>query len=481
MDDTISSDDELLEEIERLSGVVDRLRDEEQAIILRNRNLNLLTSISVAVNQSLELQEVVNTAVEVTVDAFGVEAGMICLYDPGSQTYLPAGYRGVSDKIIEAMTVLEAGKGLPSQIGATSRPVIVEDLQAYDNIDFPEALHEGLPSLAGFTIKSDNDLFGVMILLGSEPERIGPQHEDFLADIGDQIGGALAKARLYRDSKNQIVESMMGDRQRAKFLKQAQERATNLDKMIDALACGLLLLDGSGRIVLANARTEHEFTDLIAGEEGEVLSGIGGIDFSDLTQTPQELPHHAVEFDETSYQIAVIPLSDEDNPDQGWVIEIRAAQDVPATSAAIAPENEDQLTTEMVINNITYYFDRSFGVIGLLAGMSSIADIPKKHRDRLQQICDETSLAESLNRELMDFTRQTVYSLRPLNLFDLIRELVEEIGLTTQENINIEFVHSGEDFLATGNPDALRRVFRNLTKNAPEAMHDGAQPRIVLR
>ncbi len=374
MDDINSSDDELLEEIERLSGVVERLRDEEQSIILRNRNLNLLTAISVAVNQSLELQEVVNTAVEVTVDAFGVEAGLICLYDPASKTYLPAGYRGVSDRIIEAMTVLEAGEGLATLIGIASRPVIVADLEECDDIDFPEALHEGLPCLAGFAIKGDNDLLGVMILLSSEPEPIGPQHEDFLVDIGDQIGRAIAKARLYRHSKNQIVETMMGDRQRTKILKQAQEKVAILDRVVDALGCGLLLIDGSGRIVFTNAQAENEFADLIVVDEGEVLPGIGGIDFSDLTQTPPDPPYHVVECNDTAYQITTISLSDDDNPNQGWVVEIRETRCEPLTSPA---ENENRLTTELVVSNITQHLDRSLGIIGLLAGMSSIADLPK--------------------------------------------------------------------------------------------------------
>ena len=87
MSDGSTFDDEILAEVDRLRQEVGQLRRREHELTERNQDLAALTAIATAVNQSLELQEVVDVAVERTLDALNISAGVLCLYDQASATH----------------------------------------------------------------------------------------------------------------------------------------------------------------------------------------------------------------------------------------------------------------------------------------------------------------------------------------------------------------------------------------------------------
>jgi signal transduction histidine kinase len=170
-----------------------------------NRSLTALNRVAQTVNQSLDLQEVLDAVLDATLKAVGVEAGNIRLYDEREGVLIMAAHRGMSGGYVNRMRYLRPGEGVSGKVFERREVFLVEDLLQYPHLN-DIAQKEGVRSVASIPIRSREKVVGVMSILSHGQRRFTPAEIDLLTAIGNQIGTAIENARLYQQVRRAALE-----------------------------------------------------------------------------------------------------------------------------------------------------------------------------------------------------------------------------------------------------------------------------------
>jgi signal transduction histidine kinase len=165
-----------------------------------NRRLFALNQVAQTVNQSLNLQETLEAALDATLKAVEVEAGNIRLWDEHERVLAIAAFRGMSEGYIAKRRYFKLAEGVAGKVFQRGEPFLVEDMAQYPHLN-EMAQREGVRSVASIPIRSRDKMVGVMSILSHGQRRFTPPEIDLLTAIGNQIGTALENARLYEEQR----------------------------------------------------------------------------------------------------------------------------------------------------------------------------------------------------------------------------------------------------------------------------------------
>jgi len=189
--------------------IAQRKRVEEQ-ITRRNEELAALNAIASTVAGSLNLDEIMNRALEKVLEVMKVEVGVITLSDPQTGEMTLVTHRGLSDEFVENMRRQRhrVVRHLANTIPAGEEAILIEDLwsdprAAVFGGDFER---ERLHSSAAVPLQSKGNVVGMLAVISREPHVFTPQDVALLTSIGSQIGMAVENARLYGDERRRLSE-----------------------------------------------------------------------------------------------------------------------------------------------------------------------------------------------------------------------------------------------------------------------------------
>ncbi len=94
-------------------------------------------------------------------------------------------------------------------------------------------------------------------------------------------------------------------------------------------------------------------------------------------------------------------------------------------------------------------------------------------RPYINQIILAVDKASSLTNSLLAFSRKQIISIRPINLNDLIKNLIQMLQRIIGEDIELKTFFSEEDLIIMADNSQIEQVLLNLTVNARDAMPDG--------
>ncbi|TET37510.1 MAG: GAF domain-containing protein, partial [Dehalococcoidia bacterium] len=113
--------------LEKLEAAQQDLRSYIQVIKSNERRLAALNSISSLVTQSLELEQILNSAIEKVVEVMELEAALIFLLDEGAEELVLAVHRGVSEEFAEGVDRMKVGEGFNGRVAQSGEPLLVAD------------------------------------------------------------------------------------------------------------------------------------------------------------------------------------------------------------------------------------------------------------------------------------------------------------------------------------------------------------------
>lgn len=195
-----------------------------------NRRLFALNRVAQTVNQSLNLQQVLEAALDETLKAIEVEGGNIRLWDEHEGVLRIAAHRGMSERYITQWRHLKPGEGAAGKAFKRGETFLVEDMTQHPHLN-EMAQREGVRSVASIPTRSHDKMVGVMTILSHGQRRFTPPEIELLTAIGNQIGTAIENTRLFE----QIAQ---GKRE--------------WETTFDAIADGIVLLDERGTVARAN-------------------------------------------------------------------------------------------------------------------------------------------------------------------------------------------------------------------------------------
>lgn len=199
---------ELKEANEQLQWEVAERQRAEIQIAQRNSELAAQNAISATISQTLELDRILNTALDMVLAVLEMDVGSIYLLDADGQTLTLQVHRG--DMSVQEIKETAQGTclcgGVCRQAVNAMKPMAlnISELSEEDRSLF--IAKENIQMLVSAPLVSKGQALGALTLGSRKPEAVSSQNLDLLAAIGQQIGIAVDNARLYRDTERWAEE-----------------------------------------------------------------------------------------------------------------------------------------------------------------------------------------------------------------------------------------------------------------------------------
>jgi C4-dicarboxylate-specific signal transduction histidine kinase len=247
------------------------------------------------VSSSLDVEEVLRTAVEALTRVTGHEISSLHLISEDGKTLELRGERGMSARLREVNRSLPVGEGLIGHVAVSGKTVRIER-----NYDDPNVLPSARAAvrreqIRGFVcvpIHSRGRILGTLSLGRKTVHRFETRELALLEAAADQIGVALDNARLYSERSRQLEE-----------LKRAHAQLIHAEKMkaVGELASGvaheinnpLTTILGQTHLLLTHPETSSHVRDrlgIVAEEAGRAARIVQNLLLFARHYTPERRP-----------------------------------------------------------------------------------------------------------------------------------------------------------------------------------------------
>ncbi len=255
-----------------------------------------------------------------------------------------------------------------------------------------------------------------------------------------------------------------------------------VEQIMATVPDGVLMLDGEGRVVLANPVAEELLLTLADIRSGQHLTQLGGRPLSDLLTPPPDELWHLIEIKDLPARFVELiarPMEAETGK-QGWVIVMRDVTREREVQDRVQ-QQERLAAVGQLAAGIAHDFSNIMAVISLYSQMAQRdADITDKTRQRLETVDEQAKRASNLIQQILDFGRKTVMERRPLDMVPLLKEQVKLLERTLPESIQISLTHAADEYTVDADLTRIQQVILNLAVNARDAMPEGGQLDISL-
>jgi len=183
----------------------EKKRKREEEIVRLNQELSILNAISQSINESIDLDEILNRSLDKIVEMTDVRSAGIYLLDEVSQELVYVAHRGFSKDFSKGMKRWKLGEGATGKAALTGETVFIEDYPNYPEA-IPLAIEEGLKSLAVISLKTGNKVYGTLNIARKDLYQFTPSTKNLLNSIGQIISSAMERASLYTENVKRLEE-----------------------------------------------------------------------------------------------------------------------------------------------------------------------------------------------------------------------------------------------------------------------------------
>ena len=206
----------------------------EQERERQRQQLIALNTIGEAVNQSLELDEVLSRTIDQVLRVMNLQSGEVRLIEDG-RLVLHAS-RGVSPEFVAAESIIPLGKCVCGRSAQRGELIAVEDLDRIRKLERVACSCERFRSVLSVPVRTNERVVGAIHVASREPRTFDAADRTLLTAIGYQVGVAIEKAKLHAQLKslNQQLEVRVDERT-SELLSAKEELANKADALQQVL------------------------------------------------------------------------------------------------------------------------------------------------------------------------------------------------------------------------------------------------------
>ncbi len=156
-----------------------------------------LNEISSVVSRSLDLEEILCSALEQVLRATDLETGGIYLFDEKTQRLVVAAQHGFKPEFVAEIDNLEQGEGFSGQVMESGQHLVIRDICEDDRLSRGVVKEAGLRSLAVVPLSSKQKTLGTLFLASTDLRDFDQEEVQLLISAGQQIGVAVENAYLF--------------------------------------------------------------------------------------------------------------------------------------------------------------------------------------------------------------------------------------------------------------------------------------------
>jgi len=190
-------------------AVAEAMRDVTEAkqmelqIAEAHRSLLALNSIASVVSQSLDLDTVLRSALNKTLEIMKVDTGGILLWDEERQMLCYRVHHGLSDNYVRGVCC-QLGEGIAGKVAETGEAILLEDISKDPRAAHPGLIAaEGLSAFASVPLRSKEKVLGVMNIASHDARRFTNDDLQLLSNIAAQVAVAVENAKLHQEIQHQ--------------------------------------------------------------------------------------------------------------------------------------------------------------------------------------------------------------------------------------------------------------------------------------
>jgi signal transduction histidine kinase/ActR/RegA family two-component response regulator len=185
-----------------MSEEVRRLEEEVQRL---NREFAILNVISQAVNESVDLHEILNNTLDRLAELTDVQLAGFYLLDGKSGTLVSVAHRGFTKTFLKKAGTLTLGDGATGKAAQSGEFLFIENYRNHSDATQP-ALEEGLESLAVIPLKLRDRIYGAMNIAWKECHPLSSFETNLFKSIGQIISSAMERTYLYAENAKRLEE-----------------------------------------------------------------------------------------------------------------------------------------------------------------------------------------------------------------------------------------------------------------------------------
>ena len=175
---------------------VTETKELELGIAKAQENLAALNRIATVVTKSLDLDTVLNSSLEMTLETMQCSSGGIMLIDEEGETLSYRAHRGLSDNYSREMR-LTMGEGISGLVAQTGQSILVDDITRDPRAARVDLLNaEGITAFACVPLFSKEKILGVLNITSNEPGKLSEESLRLLESIAGQIAIAIDNAGI---------------------------------------------------------------------------------------------------------------------------------------------------------------------------------------------------------------------------------------------------------------------------------------------
>lgn len=165
----------------------------------RAQRLSALNAIAAVINQALDLDTLLSSAVDKMMDVTGVDAASLRLIEPETEQLRMAYSQGFSKEHLEWLQAGPFEEKRRHVLIQSEEPLFIENTQTFpfpSEKDRQKISKEGIRSSVEVPLRSLKRVVGTMGVASRTPHAFGPDDVELLTAIGHQLGVAIENARL---------------------------------------------------------------------------------------------------------------------------------------------------------------------------------------------------------------------------------------------------------------------------------------------
>jgi diguanylate cyclase (GGDEF)-like protein len=220
---SITTNDEIEQLADEFNRMAEQLKESysnlEQRVADRTRELAALNLIASTVNESLDLNEILEDTLIKVLEVMRVEAGSIRSLNEEHRTLVLMTSQGIPEPYAQPAQEVNLGEQIAGRVAQSGKPILIEN--AAEDTRYREEsrlVQMGFLSIACVPIKSKERITGTLTLASRVPRVFSAQDLQLLSSIGNQIGTALENARLYEREQQMVKRLKEMDRFKSEFL-----------------------------------------------------------------------------------------------------------------------------------------------------------------------------------------------------------------------------------------------------------------------